>query len=545
MRSPRVAIVDGHLFTPAGIVHDTLLLEAGRIVAVGGADAEREGATVIDAAGGLVVPGFQDCHVHPVHAGLEMLACDLGGLSSREEYLARIRAYAEEHPAAAWITGGGWSMEAFPGGIAQAGDLDDVAPGRPVYLPSRDGHSAWVSTAALRAADITRDTPDPTDGRIERTPDGEPDGTLQEGAMRLVADLVEKPSQGDVEQALLLAQDRLLAWGVTGWQDAMVGASNDVPDILPAYLELARSGRLRARVVGALWWDRTRGLEQIEELVEKRARAAEAGFRAEAVKIMQDGVAENFTAGMLEPYLDGCGCVTANSGKSFVPPELLAEASVRLDALGFQLHFHALGDRAVRESLDAVAAARAANGEHDHRHTLAHLQVVHPDDVPRFAELGVVANLQPYWACHEPQMDELTVPFLGAERARHQYPFGALHRSGARLASGSDWPVSTADPLAIVHVAVNRALVEADGGYAEAFLGEQALSLADAITAHTAGTAYLNHDEEHSGELVAGKVADVVVLDRDPFEHPLAEVGLTEVAHTLVGGEVVHSRDAR
>jgi hypothetical protein len=301
---------------------------------------------------------------------------------------------------------------------------------------------------------------------------------------------------------------------------------------------------LKARVVGALWWDRNRGLEQIPELVAKRKRALAGGFSATTVKIMQDGVAENFTAGMLEPYLDACGCPGENMGKSFVDPTTLKQISTELDALGFQLHFHALGDRAVRESLDAIEAARTANGDNDLRHTLAHIQVVHPDDVPRFAELGVVANMQPLWARHEDQMDLLTIPFLGRRRAAWQYPFGSLQRAGAALASGSDWPVSTANPLEIIHTSVNRAPAGATGPSSLPFLGEQALSLADALIAHSLGTAYLNHDEHRSGTIEVGKSGDVVILDRDIFAAPVAEIGSASVAYTLIGGEVVYEADS-
>ncbi|MWV57563.1 amidohydrolase [Rathayibacter sp. VKM Ac-2754] len=531
-------ITGGHVLTPAGVVEEPVLLVDGLIAAIGGE--APEGVETLDAAGGLVLPGFQDSHVHPHHAGLDILSCDLTPYTTREEYRGAIAAYSAANPDLEWIVGGGWSMDSFPGGLATAAELDEIVPDRPAYFPNRDGHGAWVNSRALAIGGIDDSTPDPSDGRIERDGDGHALGTLQEGAMQIVARHIELPTEDDLDDAMLVAQERLFAWGVTGWQDAIVGATNDVPDTLDSYLRLTASGALKARVVGALWWDRGRGIEQIDELVAKRERAAAAGFRATSVKIMQDGVAENFTAGMLEPYLDECGCPTRNAGKSFVDPTSLQEISIRLDALGFQIHYHALGDRAVREALDAIAAARAANGDSDLRHTLAHIQVIHPDDVPRFAELGVVANMQPLWARHERQMDELTIPFLGAQRARRQYPFGSLSRAGAALASGSDWPVSTADPLEIVHTAVNRANVSADGSFRCPFLGEQALSLADALAAHTAGTAYLNHDEDASGTLAPGLAADVVVLDRDPFERPMSEIGLARVSATIVGGEIVH-----
>ncbi|GAS98412.1 putative metal-dependent glycoprotease [Mycolicibacterium canariasense] len=540
----RVLITGGHVFTPAGIVEEPVLIDDGVITAIGAEALTGSGAVEIDAAGGLVSPGFQDSHIHPYHAGLDMIACDLTPYTTADGYLTRIAEYAAANPELTWISGGGWSMDSFPGGLPTAAALDAVVPDRPAYFPNRDGHGAWVNTRALEIAGIDDATPDPFDGRIERDAGGHAIGTLQEGAMALVARHIPLPSQDDLDEALKIAQQRLFGWGVTAWQDAIVGATNDTPDSLDSYLRATASGMLKAHVVGALWWDRNRGLEQIPELVAKRERALAGGFSATTVKIMQDGVAENFTAGMLEPYLDACGCPGENMGKSFVDPTTLKQISTELDALGFQLHFHALGDRAVRESLDAIEAARTANGDNDLRHTLAHIQVVHPADVPRFAELGVVANMQPLWARHEDQMDLLTVPFLGRRRAAWQYPFGSLQRAGAALASGSDWPVSTANPLEIIHTSVNRAPVGATGPSSLPFLGEQALSLADALIAHSLGTAYLNHDEHRSGTIEVGKSADIVILDRDIFAAPVAEIGSASVAYTLIGGEVVYEADS-
>ena len=267
-------------------------------------------------------------------------------------------------------------------------------------------------------------------------------------------------------------------------------------DNYDAYLRAGASGDLTGRVVGALWWDRAKGLEQIDDLVALREGGTSGRFRATSVKIMQDGVCENFTAAVLDPYLDESGQPTDNRGISFVDPEVLDEAVTRLDALGFQVHYHALAERAVREALDAIAAARRANGWTDGRHHLAHIQVVHPDDLPRFRELGAVANAQPLWAAHEAQMDELTIPFLGAPRWTWQYPFGSLLRHGAQLAMGSDWSVSTPDPLEEMHVAVNRQM-PADYAYRvdnrDVFLPDERLDLASAIHGFTMGSAYVNH----------------------------------------------------
>ncbi|MFJ2867992.1 amidohydrolase [Kitasatospora sp. NPDC087314] len=520
------------------------LAVVGERIAAVGHDEVREligpKTEVVDLTGKLLLPGFQDAHIHAVGGGTELAACDLTGTVGVADYLERIRAYAEANPGLEWITGSGWSMESFDGGLPTRQLLDSVVPDRPVYLTNRDHHGAWANTRALELAGLTADTPDPVDGRIEREADGTPSGTLQEGATALVARLVPPATAADRLDGLLRAQRLLHSLGITGWQDALLGEFNGMPDPSDAYLTAARSGALTARVTGALWWDRDRGAEQIPELVERRAALAHGRFRAGSVKIMQDGIAENFTAAMTSPYLDGCGCATANSGLSFVDPSALRGYVTELDALGFQVHFHALGDRAVREALDAIEAARTANGRRDTRHHLAHLQVVHPDDLPRFARLGAVANIQPLWAAHEPQMDELTIPFLGPERAAWQYPFGALQRAGATLAAGSDWPVSSPDPLAGLHVAVNRMEPEATDG--RVFLPEQRLDLASAIAAYTAGTAYLNgHDD--AGTLTPGHLADLVVLDRDILTAPAAEIADARVLRTYVGGELVHTAD--
>jgi hypothetical protein len=257
------------------------------------------------------------------------------------------------------------------------------------------------------------------------------------------------------------------------------------------------------------------------------------------VKIMQDGVCENFTAAVLEPYLDASGLPTDNRGISFVEPDLLREAVVRLDAAGFQVHVHALAERAVREALDAIEAARTANGMTDGRHHLAHIQVIHPDDLPRFRTLGAVANAQPLWAAHEAQMDELTIPFLGELRATWQYPFASLLRHGAVLAMGSDWSVSSADPVEEIHVAVNR-MMPPDYPHRvdnrEVFLPEERLDLPSALAAFTMGSAFVNHLDTETGSVEVGKRADLTVLDRNLFAHPADEISSARCLQTYVEG---------
>lgn len=543
MTTADLVFTRGPVFTadPARTRASSLAVTGDRITAVGH-DEVREligpNTEVVDLTGKLLLPGFQDAHIHPVFAGVELAQCDLTGTVGAAEYLARIRAYADAHPERAWITGGGWSLESFDGGLPTRQLLDSVVPDRPVLLANRDHHGAWANTRALELAGITAATPDPPDGRIEREPDGSPGGVLQEGAQALVARLVPPTTPADRLAGLLRSQRLLHSLGVTGWQDALLGVFNGNTDPSDAYLTAARDGSLTARVTGAMWWDRERGAEQIDELVARRAQLSHGRFRAGSVKIMQDGIAENFTAAMTSPYLDGCGCATANSGLSFVDPDALRGHVTRLDALGFQVHFHALGDRAVREALDAVEAAVEANGRRGNRHHLAHLQVVHPDDIGRFARLGAIANIQPLWAAHEPQMDELTIPFLGPERAAWQYPFGDLLRAGATLAVGSDWPVSSADPVQGIHVAVNRR--EPGSTDSRVFLPEQRLDPASAVAAYTAGSAHVNGVDD-AGSLLPGNLADLVVLDRDILTAPPEEIGGARVLRTYVGGELVHS----
>ncbi|HEY1641108.1 MAG TPA: amidohydrolase [Streptosporangiaceae bacterium] len=535
---------------PDGRPATAVAVTGGRISAVGdaGGDQIREltgpRTEVVSLAGRAVLPGFQDAHVHPAFAGVTMVGCNLIGAATLDEALDRISAYARAHPEKEWIAGGGWRMEWFDNGTPGRAALDAVTGGRPAYLLNRDAHGAWVSTRALELAGLDAATPDPRDGRIEREAGGGPQGTLHEGAANLVGALVPGLSLDEQVAGLLLAQQHLHARGITAWQDAIVGSYLGSLDPLEAYLAAAASGQLTARVRGALWWDRTRGAEQLPEILARRERGQAGRFRAGTVKIMQDGVAENYTAAMIDPYLDPTGCGHDHgSGLSYVDPAALAEYVTALDAAQFQVHLHAIGDRAVRESLDALAAARAANGPAGAaalRHHIAHLQVVHPDDVPRFAELGVTANMQALWAAHEPQMDELTIPFLGPERSARQYVFGDLAAAGTRLACGSDWSVSSANPLRAIHVAVNRALQESAGADAEPFLPAQALDLPRALAAYTAGSAYVNHLDDETGTIAPGRLADLIVLGADPFGVPASGIASVEVQQTLVNGETVY-----
>jgi predicted amidohydrolase YtcJ len=544
-----LAFVNGPVYTvdAARSWARAVAVKGGRILTVGSDDDVRERigshTEVIDLAGRMLLPGFQDAHIHPPGSGLEMLRCNLSELYTMDDYRRVIAAYATDNPDTPWIKGGGWYMDVFPGGAPTKAALDAIVSDRPAFLTNRDGHGAWVNSRALELAGITRETPDPRDGRIERTADGEPSGTLHEGAMALVEDLAPLDTDAEFAEGLRVAQTYLHSLGITSWQDAMVGLDTRYRTF-DTYVAAAGTGKLTARVVGALWWDRHRGLEQIDALVDARSKGTVGRFSPTSVKIMQDGIIENFTAATLTPYLDAHGDETGNAGISFVEPELLNESVTRLDALGFQVHFHALGDRAVREALDAIEAALTANGPSDNRHHLAHIQIVHPDDIPRFQQLGAVANGQPLWAAHEGQMDNLTIPFIGPDRASWQYPFASLVRAGATLAFGSDWSVSSPDPLLEMHIAVERrGPEEAVGTFGKAitqvFLPEERIDLATAIGAFTMGTAYVNHQDDTTGSIEVGKYADLAVIDQNLFDISSSEIWKAHVELTFVEGDCV------
>ena len=525
--------------TDAPAKADGVAVRDGRIAAVGRLDDLRALAgpatRLVELNGETLLPGFGDAHIHAISGGLLFARCDLNDLSDADEYLAEVVRYAAANTERIWIEGAGWAMPAFPAGNPRREALDSAFPDRPVFLESRDGHSAWVNGPALAAAGIGADTPDPPDGRVERDADGTPAGTLHEGAVELVRRVLPQPGPDDLAEALSAAQRHLHALGVTAWQDAYVPAAD-----LAAYRAAAESGALTARVVAAQAWDTSRGLEQIEELAARRdaTLAHPDRLRADSVKFFVDGIIENGTALMTEPYLSLTGERTANRGIPMVDPETLRAAVIELDRIGFQCHFHAIGDGGVRLALDCVEAARAANGASDHRHHIAHLEVIHPDDIGRFASLDVVANIQPIWATYDRQMLDLRIPVLGPNRIGWQFSFASLERAGARLAGGSDWTVSTPNPLLEVEAAMSRVAADDRGG--EPFLPAQRLSLDAALRAYTIGAAFVNHRDRECGTIEVGKVADLVILDRDIRGDPERPVGEARVLATYMQGEEVY-----
>jgi len=492
---------------------------------------------VVDLEGKMVLPGFQDAHIHPPVSGVGYLTCGLYDLETQEEYVQAVADCAKRRPDAPWIRGEGWSLAAFaPTGIPDKKLLDAILPDRPVYLDSRDGHTAWVNSKALEIAGITKETPDPPDGRIDRDPQtGEPVGSLQESAMNLVGDHLPAITEAEIEEGLRYALKLLNAYGITSFQDASVYLEgNSASHSLDAYRSLDERGELTARAVLSLLWDQEKGEEQLSALLEARRTATRGRVRATTVKVFQDGVLEAKTAAVLEPYVGTDG----DTGMALIDPEVLKHYVTLLDAEGFQVHFHAIGDAAIRHCLDAVEAARDTNGVRDSRHHISHIQLFHPDDIPRFRQLGVVANFQPLWAYSDPYITELALPFLYPGAARWNYPIGSLVRSGAVVAFGSDWSVSSANPLEEMEVAVTR--MNADGSNTEPFVPEERIDLRDAIAAFTINAAYVNFQEDSTGSLEPGKLADLIVIDRNLFEIDPTELSEAKVLLTLLDGQPVH-----
>ena len=493
---------------------------------------------IVDLGGRMLLPGFQDAHVHPVSGGVAQVQCPLFGITSVEALVAKVARCAEAGPELPWIIGRGWSLASFhPDGLPDKRLLDAVVADRPVVLKSVDGHSLWVNSKALAAAGITAHTPDPPRGRIDRVAGTrEPSGSVQED-FEIVLDHAPPLSDEIRLAGLRHSVAYLNGLGITAIQDANVKlAAGDEYTSFAAYHALDDAGGLSLRVRAAMWWEPARGIdEQIEELVAARRQHTRGNVDASAVKIMEDGVLEVGTAALLDPYLDRDDGFT---GILNVDPESLDGIVTRLDALGFQVHYHAIGDRASRVSLDAVAAARAANGPRDARHHISHAQLIHPLDLPRLAPLAVVATFQPIWAITDAYITELTIPRIGSERGRHLYLHESVRRSGARVAFGSDWSVSSPDPLLGIETAVTR--LDPHGG-TDVPLGEgEEMTLADAIESYTRQAAFVSFIEDRTGSIEVGKLADLVVLDRNLFELPPDRISDARVVATLFAGRVVH-----
>jgi predicted amidohydrolase YtcJ len=488
------------------------------------------GTKVIDLGGRLVLPGFQDSHIHLVTGGIELGQCNLNGLPDKESVFAAVRDYAARNPGRPWITGGGWDLPVFPKANPSKDDLDKLVPDRPALLESADGHSSWVNSMALKIGGVTRTTPDPPGGRIERDPrTGEPTGTLRESAADLVDKHIPELAPDDYIRGLRAGLEMARRFGITSIIEADARER-----ILDAYAALDRSGEMTLRVLASLHVDTDKGPAEVDRLVKLRDAYRTPHLRATTAKIFADGVVESHTAALLEPYLDRPG----DRGEPLLGSEAFNRLAVALDAAGFQIHVHAIGDRAIRMTLDAMEAALRANGPRDLRHHIAHLELIDPADIPRFKALGVTANFQSLWAYPDSYITDLTVPILGPARSRWLYPIGSVVRTGAVVAGGSDWSVSSANPLDAIQVAVTRRGPEEAPG--PAWIPGEVVDLPIMLAAYTTNGAWLSHEENIRGSLAPGRLADLVVLDRNIFKIPASEIHTARVLLTLFEGKQVY-----
>ncbi|MCG3120444.1 MAG: N-substituted formamide deformylase [bacterium] len=512
---------------------ETIAIADGRIVYVGPDSTSKEWigsrTKIIELQGKMVLPGFHDSHVHPVSGGVELGECNLNGLSTPEQVLEAVRRYAQQNPDVAWIRGGGWDLPIFPNGNPHKSLLDSIVANRPVFLSAADGHSVWVNSKALAIAGITKDTPDTPSGRIERDPKtGEPTGTLREDAAGLVSKRLPKYTPKDYVAGLKRGLEMANRYGITSLQEASADSN-----LLEAYWELDQKDELTARVVTAMYADPAKGLAQIPRLLERRQKYQGKRLRANAVKIFADGVIEARTAAVLQPYLDH-----GDLGKPNWDAAVLKKMVTALDSAQFQVHIHAIGDRGIRMALEALQAARDKNGSRDSRHHIAHLELIDSTDVPRFRQLGVVANFQPLWAYADSYITELTEPALGPTRSRWLYPIASVLKTGAVMAGGSDWSVSSMNPLEAMQVAVTRRDLEDSTG--ASWLPQELVELAPMIAGYTINGAYVNFEEQETGSLEVGKAADVIVLSRNIFAVPKHAIHRAKVLLTLLEGKEIY-----
>ena len=485
---------------------------------------------VTDLGGKLVLPGFIDAHAHPSAAVEQFGSVALFGLGSVEAYTQAVADFRAAHPGLAIVRGAGWVNTIFDRYGPRKEALDAIVPDVPVALSSEDGHSTWVNSRTLELAGITKTTPNPPGGVIERDPaTGEPAGTLRETASRLVGKVIPESSVDEIVRGLEEYQRMALGFGITTAHESSLGLGENP---LAAYKALEVDGKLGMRFRASLHVDPGEGTGQVAALEAERALNNGPLFRTAAAKIFVDGVVEGSTAYLREPYAHRPGF----RGEPLWTPAALDAVCVALDKAGFQLHFHVIGDAATAEALDAVAAAREANGPRDARPLLTHLQLVAPADILRFKDLGAVAVPQPFWFMKDDYYHNLQVPYLGQARADAEYPMAGFFRAGVPVASASDYTVTIpCDPLQAIQIGMTR---REPGRTSEADVlwPEERATLEEMIASFTIFGAYANFLEAETGSIETGKSADLVVLDRDIFALPPDAVGTAKVVRTYFRG---------
>jgi predicted amidohydrolase YtcJ len=505
---------------------DALAAAGDRLLVVGSSAEVRKLATastkMVDAHGMMVVPGFIDSHVHFLDGGFGLASVQLRDARTPQEFVRRIAEYARTVPVGTWITNGDWDHELWGGELPRRDWIDSVTPNNPVWVNRLDGHMALANGAALRSAGVTAETPDVSGGTIVRDARGEPTGILKDNAQSLVDRAIPDRTPEQEDRALEAAMHYVAGNGVTSvhnmgsWQD------------LAVFERAHAAGRLITRIYAAVaraTGGRRRGT------VQARGRG-DAWLAIGGLKGFVDGSLGSHTAAMLEPFSDA----PADTGLFVNTPEDLYRWTAGADKAGLNVMVHAIGDRAIRTQLDIYERVERENGPRDRRFRIEHAQHIAPQDLSRFARLGVIASMQPYHAIDDGRWAEKVI---GHERGKTTYAFQSLLRAGTRLAFGSDWFVAPATPLEGIYAAVTRRTL--DGAHPDGWYPEQKIGVEDALRAYTSGAAYASFDERDKGVLAAGKLADFVMIDRDLTRVPPETIREARVVMTVVGGKIVHS----
>jgi hypothetical protein len=531
-----LALVNGRVWLDGASFAEAVAIRGDRILRAGSTLDIRKltdaSTQVIDLGGRLVTPGFNDAHIHFLGGSLGLTQVDVTDAKTPADIIERVAAFAKRHPAAPWITGRGWQYTSFPGGMPTKSYLDAILKDRPVFLSAYDGHSGWANSRALELAGITRETRFDGFGEIVRDASGDPTGALKEGAQGLVRRLIPEPTREQKLDALRQGMQLAARLGITSIQNA-----NGSPEELALYDELLKRGELTLRVSVAFSVGARTAPQDIQRYTELKTKYdLNPMLRAASVKFVIDGVIESHTAAMLEPYSDLPPNHGAPMGELSMPADEYRNLVLQFDKAGFQIYTHAIGDRGVREALNAYEAARAANRRTFSRHRIEHIETISPVDIPRLAKLDVMASMEPIHA--DPGTIDVWAKAVGPERLPYSFPWASLQRSGARLVFSSDWPAAIAlDPIRGLHNAVNRRTIE--GQPPKGWLPQERLKLVDALRAYTQAGAYASYEELIKGRIAPGMLADLIVLSQDLFKIEPAKIFQTRVAMTVFNGKVI------
>jgi predicted amidohydrolase YtcJ len=526
-----IAIVNGIVWTgePDKPWAEAVALSGDRIAAVGSTAEIRHGVSpqtkVIDARGGMVVPGFIDSHVHFLAGGMNLASVQLRDARTPSDFISRIKAFAATVPRGTWITGGDWDHENWGGELPQRSWIDSITPDNPVWINRLDGHMALANSVAMRAAGVPMSGGDIAGGTITRDATGQPSGIFKDNAQELIDRAVPDPDPAMLDRALDAAMSYANTRGVTSVDH--MGTWSD----LAVFERAHRAGKLRTRIYAAVplsTWARLR------DTVAARGRG-DSWLRIGGLKGFVDGSLGSHTAAMMQPFTDA----PADSGLLVNTPENLYSWTSNADKANLHVIVHAIGDRAINLQLGIFERVERENGARDRRFRIEHAQHIAPPDIPRFGELGVIPSMQPYHAIDDGRWAEKVI---GPERAKTTYAFRALRDTRARLAFGSDWPVAPATPLEGIYAAVTRRTL--DDRHPGGWIPEQKIAVEDALRAYTSGGAYASFEEHEKGSLAPGKLADIVIIDRDLTKIAPETIRDAKIDYTIVGGRIVYDRNA-